>query len=103
MAFKLFIDDERMPPAKGTWVIARSSSDSITVLQNAGCPDFISFDHDLGGDDTAMVVVNWMIEKDLDDGGKFIPPSFQFYVHSQNSVGRENIQNKLDSYLKFRS
>jgi hypothetical protein len=65
------------------------------------CPEFISFDHDLGGEDTAMIVVNWMIEKDLDNPG-FIPANFDFIVHSANPIGKQNIQGKLSSYLKQR-
>ena len=45
-------------------------------MQDHGCPMEISFDHDLGGDDTAMRVVKQMVEEDLESGGKFIPVNF---------------------------
>lgn len=100
---RLFIDDERFPPDDGnTWIICRSSRDAIHEIED-GCPKFISFDHDLGGADIAMIVVDWMIDTDLNMGGRYIPVDFDFYVHSQNSVGRENIEKKLRRYLRFRS
>jgi hypothetical protein len=100
---RFFIDDERFPPDDGNeWEIFRTSQDAIHEMED-GCPSFISFDHDLGGDDTAMAVVDWMINTDLDMQGGYIPKDFSFYVHSQNSVGRENIERKLSRYLLFRS
>jgi hypothetical protein len=99
---RLFIDDMRNPPERG-WAVARSSREAIGLLQVNGCPKQISFDHDLGGDDTAMVVVKWMIERDLDGDGKFIPTDFTFRVHSANPVGKANIEGLLDAYLRQRT
>lgn len=62
----------------------------------------ISFDHDLGGDDTAMVVVKRLIELDMDADGSFIPRDFTFHVHSANPVGGENIRALLAQYLAMR-
>lgn len=98
---KLFIDDERTPPDDGSeWIIARSSIQAIELCVD-GCPSFISFDHDLGGDDTAMIFVHWMVDMDLDEPG-FIPADFTFYVHSQNPIGRQNIEQYLNRYLIYR-
>ena len=72
-------------------------------MQHDGCPQLISFDHDLGGDDTAMRVVNWMIETDLDAASNFIPADFAFKVHSANPVGAANIQSKLQNYINVRN
>lgn len=99
--FRLYIDDIRVPKSMG-WFIERSSQDAIDFIEDYGCPDYISFDHDLGGDDTAMVVVKWLIEKDLDANGNYIPEHFEFNVHSANPVGVQNIEGMLNSYLKFR-
>ena len=93
---KLFIDDERFP-VTNDFVIARNSADAIAYVEKFGCPNFISFDHDLGGDDTAMVFVKWLIEKDLDY--QVIPSDFDYYIHSQNPIGRQNIDGLLRSYL----
>ncbi len=97
---RLYIDDIRNP--EGTFDIVRTSNEAIEYMNIGGCPTFISFDHDLGGDDIAMIVVNWMIEQDLDNPG-FIPYDFTFNVHSANPVGAENIKSKLNSYLSFRN
>ena len=90
---KIFIDDVREAPPNFD-VTLRSSQEAILWMTVNGIPDHISFDHDLGGDDTAMVVVNWMIERDLDEGGRFIPSDFDFKVHSANPVGHKNILYK---------
>lgn len=84
--FWLFIDDLRDSPDV-EWVVARSSSEAISLLKERGCPARISFDHDLGGDDTAMVVAKWLIDTDLDCSGRFLPDKFDFSVHSANPVG----------------
>lgn len=97
----LYIDDIRDP--KGDFDhIARSSKDAIAIMSVDGCPDFISFDHDLGGEDTAMKVVKWMVEIDMDNRGKFIPQGFDFFVHSANPVGAANLSGYLNAYLKQR-
>jgi hypothetical protein len=50
---KLFLDDERFPPDDGSeWVIVRSAFEAMLYCMDHGCPEFISFDHDL------MVVPN---------------------------------------------
>jgi hypothetical protein len=100
--FWLFIDDLRDPPGV-EWVVARSSSEAISLLKERGCPARISFDHDLGGDDTAMVVAKWLIDTDIDCSGRFIPDKFDFSVHSANPVGAANIQGLLDAYLSYKA
>jgi len=97
---KLFLDDIRFPP-DDSWEIVRSSKEAIEWLKRNGCPDYMSFDHDLGGDDTAMDVVHWMINKDLDDES-FLPTTFTFTVHSANPVGRENIYSLLRRYMTYK-
>jgi hypothetical protein len=98
----MFIDDLRDPPDSG-WVVMRNSEDAIACLNARGCPEKISFDHDLGGDDIAMVVVKYLVEKDMDDGGTFIPPWFTFLVHSANPVGARNIDGYLRGYLQHKN
>lgn len=99
---KLYIDDIRVPATEG-WDIVRTSSEAVEYLKLNGCPRFISFDHDLGGDDTAMIVVHWMVDKDLDDNGNFIPKDFDFNVHSANPVGVKNIVGLLGQYLRVKN
>lgn len=106
MSYRIFLDDERFPPNDGgKFLIARSSDECIGLMREHDCPDFISFDHDLGGEDTAIRVVKWMIDTDINHlqaGFSFIPDNFTFYVHSQNPIGAKNITELLNSYLRFR-
>jgi len=97
MTYKLFIDDERFP-ATDDWVIVRSSQEAIAMIIEYGMPHFISFDHDLGGEDTAIRVIRWIIDSFL-DGNLEIHPDFDFYVHSQNPIGAENIRKLMSGFL----
>ncbi|KPD17364.1 hypothetical protein ADM96_19575 [Burkholderia sp. ST111] len=101
MGYRLFIDDLR-DPVDPIWTVARSSAEAIACLLERGCPDEISFDHDLGGEDTAMVVARRLIDLDLDASGNFIPPTFRFSVHSANPVGAANLRALQDRYLGLR-
>jgi hypothetical protein len=81
---RLWIDDLR--PAPDGWLVARSSSEAIAVLgQFKDHPDAlneVSFDHDLGGDDTSRRVMTWMVEND-------VWPTEMVFVHTANPVGRQ--------------
>ena len=98
MTYALFIDDERAPPADGrAWIIARTSAEALAIVHRAGWPDYVSFDHDLGGDDTAMVFVKAVIEILLDHAK---PLPFAWTVHSQNPIGAESITGLLAAYQR---
>jgi hypothetical protein len=107
MTYKLFIDDERFPPESwvgtGPYRIARTSSEAQFYVDTFGMPNFISFDHDLGiyndgVEDTSINFINWLVEAVLDNRVQ-IPDNFDFYVHSQNPVGKENIESKMTALL----
>ena len=96
MGYKLFIDDERDPPNDGTeWVVVRNSKHACHWVAYYGLPDFISFDHDLGGDDTSMKFLQWLANDCLEDGREF---TFGYYVHSQNPIGKANIEGFIESF-----
>lgn len=97
--WKLFIDDVRMPHARD-YIIARNSYDAIWMLESYGHPIAIAFDHDLGGNDTAMTVVNWLWQVVVNEGFK-LPDNFTFTVHSANPVGAYNIRNRMNDIVKF--
>jgi hypothetical protein len=101
---KLFLDDERFPPNDGAfWIIVRDVGEAVTLMEQTGCPGFLSFDHDLGKNvPTGYDLAHWMVERDMDQDGKFIPANFEYYVHSQNPPGAANIKALLDNYLKQR-
>lgn len=98
MNYKLYIDDIRNPVSKD-FVIARTSSEAINIIKERGIPEYISFDHDLGGEDTSRVVIKFLIDYVL-DGGKF-PDSFEFNVHSANPIGSEWIRGTMSNLLKY--
>lgn len=100
MNYRLFIDDIREPPSSD-WIVARTSTEAIALIERDGCPREISFDHDLGGDDTAMRLAHWLVSRDLDEPG-FIPFDFRYYVHSANPVGRANIDGLMSEYLRHK-
>ena len=95
MKYKLFIDDERNPPEDG-WVVCRSTEEAITLIKSQGIPDFMSLDHDLGGDDTTMVFLKRFVSEIWD--GKTDPPGYK--VHSANPVGAKNIISFMESWIK---
>ena len=99
MNWKLFIDDERWPKTND-WVIARSSAEAIQACHShKSLPNEIAFDHDLGGDDTTMRFIVWLVDV-LDDDDYQIPADFTFSVHSQNPVGARNIQNYMENIIQ---
>lgn len=94
----MFLDDERLPPNDGQdWVIVRSSQQAIQAVLERGVPSFISYDHDLGGDDTAMRFIAWMIDSYLDGDLTIFPVDYT--VHSQNPVGAKNIRDLLAGFI----
>jgi len=101
---KLFIDDIRDPCADD-FIVVRSYGYAVNYMRKNGCPDFISFDHDLGeaNELTGFDIAKWMVERDLNDKGKFIPKDFKFYVHSANPAGSANINGLLNNYLEVRN
>ena len=71
-----------------------------------GCPEYISFDHDLGNDlPSGHDCLQWLIERDLRlqiQKQKFIPDNFEINVHSANPFCKENIEKLLISYINFK-
>jgi hypothetical protein len=98
---RLFLDDRRTPP-EPDWVLVRSSADAIAWCTAHGVPAHISFDHDLGGEDTAMRFAHWLVQRDLDAPGTGFPDGFTYAIHSANPVGVLNLRGLLDGYLRQR-
>lgn len=103
MNWNLFLDDERFPPDDGyEWKIARTVWEAIALCEANGCPSYISFDHDLGYKQPAgYYFARYLIDSDLDEPG-YIPDNFSWYVHSQNPIGKMNIERLLENYMKRR-
>jgi hypothetical protein len=101
--YLLFLDDERLPASNmNNAQIARSYDEAVRIMLERGCPASISFDHDLGIDKTGYDLARWLVERDLDLNGDFIPSTFRFEVHSQNPVGASNIRKYLTQYLEYK-
>jgi len=102
--YKLFLDDERYPSDKSHWIIARNFDDAVWYVENYGLPAFISFDHDLGhpqnrtGMDFAKWLCDWIMDNDKSID---VSISFDYYVHSQNPVGAENIRHYMENFLNY--
>ena len=112
MSYYLFLDDERLPqsvtwvdlPAPPEWVIARTYTQFVAIIQKQGMPAFVTFDHDLDSESgvvdahkTGMDCARWLVEHCMDTGE--VLPAYQ--VHSYNSVGKQNILGLLDGYARF--
>ena len=123
MAWNLFIDNERNPEdvkwapwqvrekyRNEEWVIVRSYGDALVEVLNRGFPKFVSFDHDLGHETkyTGYDLAKQLVENDIISGDKEsrreykFPDGFDFFVHSKNPIGKQNIETYLNNYLKHK-
>lgn len=115
MSWYLFLDDDRNPVKigviqtlidlfMGTPItrIARTTQKAKKLCDKYGCPAYISFDHDLGenSESSGHAFAQWLVNKDLDNGGYYIPTKFTFRVHTDNPIGKANIEGLLNIYLK---
>ncbi len=91
---KVWIDDIRVPPGDG-WVWLKSSAEALAWMEarraaGESLGDVMSFDHDLGGDDTTRPLVMWMCENNV------FPASA--LVHSSNPPGALWIMQMFERY-----
>lgn len=125
---KLFLDDIRNPKdcANGLvpshmnkiywgtdWFIVRSHNEFVDWITENGLPDFISFDHDLADIhytmDFSKDITNQGTEKTGYDSAKWLGEYCMdkklnlpnFVVHSQNPVGKANINSYLTNLVKY--
>jgi len=98
MTYKLFIDDLR-DPVTNDWKVARSSAEAKDIVVEFGIPNEIAFDHDLGGEDTSIIFIHWLINKMLDEELS-LPEGFKFSVHSMNPIGAIAIKSIMDNVVK---
>lgn len=102
--WRLFLDDERLPPEDGNeWVVCRSLDEVKAAIRIRDClPAYVSFDHDLGLDTpSGLKVAHHLCDLDAFTGYKF-PKRFDWYTHSMNPVGRENINAYMANYMEWR-
>lgn len=91
---KLYLDDLR--PIPNGYIGLRSYAEFVTYITESGLPDFISFDHDLGLEESGYDCAKWLVNYCLDNELR-LP---QFDVHSKNPVGKENILSLLQNFKK---
>lgn len=117
MTYALWLDDYRPVSPEfiaasggGPVVIAVNYEQFVQAITEHGCPQYISFDHDLadahyGGDFsgpemTGMACAEWLVDWILDDPTRLLP-NFRFNVHSMNPAGAENIRGLLNGFFEF--
>jgi len=92
MGVRLFIDDIRDAPPG--WTVVRNSRTAhimIDGLRQQGIKiESLSFDHDLGGDDTTRPIMYYLCEHD------YWPE--KVYVHSANPVGVDYLEGMVLRY-----
>lgn len=107
MRYKLFLDDLRTvdmvyPGLEKAFIVVRSYDAFINYIRQNGCPEFISFDNDLGEDDDGNLLpdgyaaAKWLVYEsglDLRD--------LRFKVHSANPVAKIHIESLLTNYIRF--
>lgn len=93
----LYVDDVRAP-ADLMWVLARSPGSAIDVLKT-GAVERLSLDYDLGAAGTADKILDWM-ESAARTGWR---PPRTMMAHSQNPVGRNLINLRINDVLQYAS
>ena len=56
----------------------------------------MDLDHDLGGEDTAMVFLHWL-------ANEYYDAEIEYRVHSQNPNGAQNIVSFMESWKKSKT
>ncbi len=118
MSYNLFLDDIRIPPmAYGivpfegyrtlSWIIVRDYEEFVKCISDRGLPEIVSFDHDLADEHYTQSAVytertgdscaRWLVEYCVLHGYG-LP---DWYVHSMNPIGRENIKSTLQSFERY--
>lgn len=101
---KIFIDDERFPPDDGSdWKIVRNMKEFKALFAElSDPPEFVSFDHDLGDNEpTGFDIAKRLVEFDQEYWNSTW--NMNFYVHSQNPIGKANIEGYLNGWARFKT
>ena len=121
--YNLFLDDIRMPLdvyfyinnpiyLKNNWTIIRNYNEFVGYITKNGLPQTVSFDHDLADihykrqnqiidynsydEKTGYDCAKWLIDYCIDNN-KDVP---DYFIHSMNIVGGQNIDMYIKNYLK---
>jgi len=99
------IRDPKIIDPSREYIGAKSVEEAISLILEKGCPQFISFDHDLGIDQNGSVrdtteLVKWLIDEDQKNG--IIPKDFNYQVHSKNVYAKQRL-SLLRDWLDFKN
>ncbi|MCR6641680.1 MAG: hypothetical protein NVV82_22485 [Sporocytophaga sp.] len=87
---------------KSEFDVVRNYDDFVNYIKNNGLPDFISFDNDLGLDESGEVGADGYAEaKRLVYESGIDLRNLKFKVHSANPVAAIQIEGLLRNYMKF--
>ncbi len=93
----LWIDDQLDEvPARKTppgFLGAKTCEEAKELVIAHGIPEFMDLDHDLG-EESVMTFLKWLVDE-FPDG-----PVPEWDVHSQNPIGKQNINSFLDSWKR---
>ena len=73
---------------------AKSTQEAWLLVSEYGVPEYMDLDHDLGNDDNAMRFLR-MLSNVFPNG-----PIPDYSVHSENPVGKKNIESFMDSWKR---
>lgn len=102
MSYKMFLDDYRNPSTPD-FVVVRSYEEAVKKVASSGAPSFVAFDHNLGGEKTGYDFAKWLTDKDMAEGGRFLPKDFKYSTHSSDMEARKCVDYTLGRYLKKRA
>lgn len=95
----LLVDDERDFREPRGHTIARTSREALNILRQVRSSgvalDELWLDHDLGGPDTTIPVLDMLAEASAHDD---LFPVRRIFVHSMNNVGAATIMRSLQAY-----
>ena len=89
------MDDERDPKTPGPWIIVRSYDDFVTMIENFGVPNEISFDNDLQTEMEGYDCAKWLVKQ------KYDLRNVKVNVHSANPKAPENIYTLISNWNKM--
>lgn len=99
----LYLDDLRICPSNDDeeqYSCVRNYLEFRNWIDFYGLPDVLDLDHDLGEGETGYDCLKLVIENLLDHPDKKVP---KLRIHSGNSVGRENMRELWNCFLRVRN
>lgn len=99
MSYKLYIDDERLPPeSRPDFILAKTYHEAITIIEEKGIPEHISFDYYLDRHFTGLDVAMWLITHcEYHD----LEPNFTYQCHSSDKSARRDLVEFLDKNIEI--